>query len=90
MISCHLPISAAERLSLFVREQYKMTVETMLDQEKVHEMVVVAIERDWHVIEKHVDCIHDLLAEVIREGIAAGEFFDQDPAAASRCFGAAT
>ncbi|MFS2155505.1 TetR family transcriptional regulator [Rhizobium sp. Rhizsp42] len=87
---CHLPLSASERLSRFVRGQYQMTVETMLDQEKVHEMVVVAIERDWHVIEKHVDSIHDLLAEVIREGIEAGEFVDQDPATASRCFGAAT
>ncbi|KQV66303.1 TetR family transcriptional regulator [Rhizobium sp. Root1220] len=87
---CHLPISPSERLSRFVRGQYEMTVETMLDQEKVHEMVVVAIERDWHVIEKHIDSIHDLLAEVIREGIEAGEFAEQDPAVASRCFGAAT
>jgi hypothetical protein len=41
---------------------------------KVHEMIIVAIERDWHVIEKHIDSIHDLIADVIREGIAAGEF----------------
>jgi AcrR family transcriptional regulator len=85
-----LPISASERLDRYVRAQYKMTVETMLDQEKVHEMVVVAIERDWYVIEKHIDSIQDLLAEVIREGIEAGELFDQDPTVASRCFGAAT
>ncbi len=59
--------------------QYQMTLDTMLDEEKVHEMVIVAIERDWHVIEKHIDRIHDLIAEVIREGIAAGEFAEQDP-----------
>ena len=53
-------------------------------------MVIVAIERDWHVIEKHIDRIHELIAEIIREGIAAGEFAEQDPAVASRCFGAAT
>jgi AcrR family transcriptional regulator len=86
----HLPITAAERLKRYVRTQYTTTVETMIDQEKVHEMVVVAIERDWHVIEKHIDSIQDLLAEVIREGIEAGEFVDQDPIVASRCFGAAT
>jgi len=56
----------------------------------VHEMVIVAIERDWHVIEKHIDSIHALIADVIRDGIAAGEFVDQDPEVASRCFGAAT
>ena len=44
----------------------------MLDEEKVHEMVIVAIERDWHVIEKHIDRVHDLIAEIIAEGIAAG------------------
>jgi AcrR family transcriptional regulator len=87
---CHLPVSASERLGRFVRGQYQMTLETMLDQEKVHEMVIVAIERDWHVIEKHVDSIHALIADVIREGIADGEFLDQDADVASRCFGAAT
>src|SRR6478735_10428287 len=44
--ACHLPLSASERLRLFVHGQYQMTVDTMLDREKVHEMVVVAIERD--------------------------------------------
>ncbi|MBB3457614.1 AcrR family transcriptional regulator [Rhizobium sp. BK313] len=87
---CHQPISASDRLRNYVHAQYKMTLETMLDEQKVHEMVVVAIERDWHVIEKHIDSIHDLLADVIAEGIAAGEFLEQDPGVASKCFGAAT
>jgi AcrR family transcriptional regulator len=86
----HQPISASDRLRNYVHAQYKMTLETMLDEQKVHEMVVVAIERDWHVIEKHIDRIHDLIAEIIAEGIAAGEFLEQDPVAASKCFGAAT
>lgn len=84
------PISASERLRAYVLAQYKMTLETMLDEQKVHEMVIIAIERDWHVIEKHIDRIQDLLAEVIAEGIAAGEFAEQDPYVASKCFGAAT
>jgi len=86
----HLPLSASERLRRYVQGQYRMTMDTMLDEMKVHEMIVVAIERDWHVIEKHVDSIHDLIAEIIREGIAAGEFAKQDAEVASRCFGAAT
>ena len=48
------------------------------------------VQRDWGVIDKHVDSIHDLFAEVIRDGIEAGEFREQDPVIASRCFGAAT
>ena len=86
----HLPLSASERLRRYVQGQYQMTMDTMLDEMKVHEMIVVAIERDWHVIEKHIDSIQDLIAEIIREGIAAGEFVEQDAEAASRCFGAAT
>lgn len=85
-----LPLSASDRLRRFVHEQHRLTVETMLDQEKVHEMVIIALERDWHVIEKHIDRIHGLIAEVIREGIAAGEFAEQDHVVAGRCFGAAT
>lgn len=85
-----LPISASERLRRYVLGQYQMTLDTMVDEHRVHEMVIVAIERDWHVIEKHIDRIHDLLAEVIRQGIEAGEFVEQDPQVASRCFGAAT
>jgi AcrR family transcriptional regulator len=83
-------ISATERLRQWIHAQHKMTMDVMLDQEKVHEMVVVAMERDWHVIDAHINRIHALAADVIREGIASGEFPAQDADAASRCFGAAT
>ncbi|WP_341487853.1 TetR family transcriptional regulator [Pararhizobium sp. A13] len=85
-----LPISAADRLRRYLYTQHQLVLTAMLDQEKVHEMVVVAIERDWHVIEKHIDRIQELVEEIIRQGIQAGEFAEQDAAAASRCFGAAT
>lgn len=85
-----LPISAADRLRRHVHEQHRLTVETMLDQEKVHEMVIVALERDWHVIDKHIDRIHELIAGIIRDGIEAGEFCEQDPAVAARSFCGAT
>lgn len=88
--TARLPIGAAERLRTYILSQYKLTLETMLDEQKVHEMVIVAIERDWHVIEKHVDRIHDIMAGIIAEGIASGEFSAQDPDVAAKCFGAAT
>ncbi|MDH6266239.1 AcrR family transcriptional regulator [Rhizobium sp. SG_E_25_P2] len=84
------PISATERLRQWGHAQHRMTVETMLDEEKVHEMVVVALERDWHVIDQHINRLHVLLTEAIRQGIEAGEFRDQDPEIAARCFGGAT
>ena len=50
-----LPLSAEERLRLFVVEKHKQTVATMLDQRKVHEMVSIALEEQWGVIERHLD-----------------------------------
>ncbi|WP_315927753.1 TetR family transcriptional regulator [Mesorhizobium sp. SP-1A] len=84
------PLPASERLRRCIIEQHRLTVETMLDEQKVHEMVVVAIERDWHVIEKHIDRLHAVYADIIREGIEAGEFAEQDVDVAARCIGAAT
>ena len=83
-----LPLSAEERLRRFGLSQHQFTVDTMLDEEKVHEMVIVAIERDWHVIEQHIDRLHALIESIIVEGIEAGEFRPQDTASAARCFGA--
>ncbi|HEY4191308.1 MAG TPA: TetR family transcriptional regulator [Mesorhizobium sp.] len=83
-------LPAAERLRLCILDQHQLTKETMLDEQKVHEMVIVAIERDWHVIEKHVDRLHQVYSDIIREGIEAGEFRQQDLDSAARCFGAAT
>ena len=85
-----LPLSASERLRRYTLEQHNLTMETMMDEEKVHEMVVVAIEREWHVIERHIDRVNDLTARIIAEGIASGEFRKQDPHVAAKCFSAAT
>jgi len=83
-----LPLSAAERLRIFVVESHKATVATMLDQEKVHEMVSVAIDQQWSVIDRHIDRTNGILAMIIKDGIANGEFADRDPEAAARCFSA--
>ncbi|MHA6641214.1 TetR family transcriptional regulator [Mesorhizobium sp. A623] len=85
-----LPLPASERLRRCILDHHRLTMETMLDEQKVHEMVIVAIERDWHVIEKHVDRLHQIYAGLIREGIETGEFRQQDPESAARCFGAST
>jgi AcrR family transcriptional regulator len=83
-------VSAEDRLRQWVHALHKITVETMMDQEKVHEMVIVALERDWHVVDAHIDRLNIIVADVIREGIALGEFPEQDADSAARCFGAST
>ncbi|RWX79256.1 TetR/AcrR family transcriptional regulator [Neorhizobium lilium] len=82
--------SASERLKDFTLSQFKITVDTMLDEKKVHEMVVVAIEQNWPVIEAHIERLRLLVERMITEGIAAGEFREQEPALAAECFMSAT
>lgn len=68
------PGTATERLKQHLILVHKMTVETMLDEEKVHEMVVVAMDQQWPVIQEHLQQIRLVVTDLIREGIAAGEF----------------
>jgi AcrR family transcriptional regulator len=82
------PVSASERLRAHFIDQHRITVETLLHENKVHEMVVVAIEEQWSVIEDHIEQMRAIVAEVIRDGIAAGEFRDQDVNLAAENFSA--
>lgn len=85
-----LPVSAEERLRRYSMTHFEFTVATMLDERKVHDMVVAAIEQSWGVIDKHIDEIQAILTDIIAEGMEKGEFAKGDPAHAARCFGAAT
>lgn len=79
------PVSATERLRDHFLQQHQITVETFLHENKVHEMVVVAIEEQWSVVEDHIKQLQAIVAGVIREGIAVGEFREQDAILASEC-----
>ena len=73
------PISATERLELFVDELYRHTMENLLDHHKVHEMVVVAMEEQWLAIRAHIERVAAYIGEIVRDGIALGEFPRKDP-----------
>lgn len=79
------PLPASQRLAQFVDDAHNYTVETMMDEKKVHEMVVVALEEQWPVIEAHLERVTLMIEEIIRQGAASGEFGDVDPVVASRC-----
>ncbi len=76
---------ASRRLERFIEEIYQHTLENLLDHRKVHEMVVVAMEEQWHAIKAHLDRVCGHLQKIIEDGIASGEFAKQDPARAARC-----
>ncbi|WP_137134490.1 TetR family transcriptional regulator [Rhizobium sp. FKY42] len=78
--------SAADRLRSHTLLQHRLVMETMLDEQKVHEMVLVAIDQQWPVIEEHLTRVRGIIEEIIRDGIDAGEFRQQDARLAAECF----
>jgi AcrR family transcriptional regulator len=83
-----LRICATDRLRRYCLDLHRMTILTMTHDEKVHEMLIVAIERDWGVIERHLGHLNEVVASIIADGVETGEFRKQDPAVAARCFNA--
>ena len=76
---------ASVRLERFVNEMHQHTLENLLDHRKVHEMVVVAMEEQWHAVRAHLDRMALYIGEIIKDGIAAGEFRQQDVHRAAKC-----
>jgi AcrR family transcriptional regulator len=79
-------ITATERLQRCCLDLHRMTISTLTHDEKVHEMLILAIECHWSVIERHLGQLNEVVASIIADGIEAGEFRRQDPASAARCF----
>ncbi len=81
----HSGESASRRLERFIVEIHRHTVENLLDHRKVHEMVVVAMEEQWHAIKAHLDRVCLYIQQIIDQGVADGEFPKQDTARAAKC-----
>ncbi|MBC8051174.1 MAG: TetR/AcrR family transcriptional regulator [Chitinophagales bacterium] len=77
--------SAADRITAMIEDAHRYTLETMLDDRKVHEMVVVALAEQWSVIEEHLERMTGMMEETIRHGVANGEFRKVEPAVMARC-----
>ena len=82
--------TAANRLERFITAIHQHTLENLLDHKKVHEMVVIAMQEQWHVVKAHLDRVRLYIEQIIKDGIASGEFRQQDPVLAARCVHSAT
>jgi AcrR family transcriptional regulator len=65
-----------ERLFLEILSYHK---ENLLVEQRVNDIVMVAIELSWDAIRKHKEVIHTIVEVLLRDGIAAGEFESVDP-----------
>ncbi|QCK84620.1 TetR/AcrR family transcriptional regulator [Phreatobacter aquaticus] len=78
--------SASERLAKMARTIHQFNKSQMFDEKRLHDMVEAAMTENWHVVKAHLETTVAMFAEVIREGMVAGEFAVQDPMEAALSF----
>ena len=79
------PLPAAERLRELMTTVHHMNAERFVGDEKIHEMVYVAMTEKWNACEMHIDCLVGLIGALVAEGAAAGEFQVHDVRSAAGC-----
>ena len=70
---------AAQRLERLQLEIFAYHKENLLEEEKVSDIVQVAMEESWAAIMAHKEVIRTALELILRDGIDAGEFEPVDP-----------
>jgi len=66
--------TAASRLEQLFVEIFKYHRDNLITEHRVHDIVLVAMENNWAVIEAHVEMIRAVIEKVLRDGIEKGEF----------------
>jgi AcrR family transcriptional regulator len=70
---------ASERLERLFVEISAYNKENLLEEQRVHEVVLVAMEQNWQAIKVHLETMRTMVEVILRDGIAAGEFEPVDP-----------
>lgn len=66
--------SSTERLKRFILEYHKAVKNNIIHEKCLYDMVAVAMNEHWEVIQGHSNRIRDLLRIIIEQGISSGEF----------------
>ena len=76
--------SAASRLERMILDVLANNKRNFLSEQRVHDMVLNAIEHSWSTIEAHKESQRAIAEFIIRDGVEAGEFEVDDPREAAR------
>jgi len=79
-------LSAEDRLTRMTMTLHRFNKSQFIDERRLYDMVEAAMTESWPVIQEHLNTLVALFADVIREGMAAGEFIVRDPVEAATCF----
>jgi AcrR family transcriptional regulator len=78
--AANAPGKASERVFNLLLALHRRHRDHLTHHERVHEMVMVAMEEDWASIESFIDACKGLVGNLIVEGQATGEFGPGEPA----------
>ena len=76
---------AGVRLRELMSTVHHMNAERYVGNSKLHEMVRIAMEESWEVCKAHMETITRIIASVIADGAASGEFHAPDVPLAAMC-----
>ncbi|MBR1170780.1 TetR/AcrR family transcriptional regulator [Bradyrhizobium sp. DASA03005] len=79
------PGPVKERFRELLTTINRMNTERYVGDNKLHEMVAIAMEEDWDVCVAHMECIAGVIGQMIAQGVASGEFEAPDLQLASLC-----
>ena len=79
------PGPAAVRMRELMTTINRMNTERYVGDNKLHEMVEIAMQEDWDVCVNHMECIAGVIGQMITQGVASGEFEAPDLQLASMC-----
>ncbi len=75
---------ASERMRALIKTTEAMNAERYIDDRKLHDMVEVALNEQWPIVEQHIERIAICLARIIADGMTSGEFAPDDPVLATK------
>jgi AcrR family transcriptional regulator len=76
--------TASERLHRLFLEILTYHKENLLIEQRVNDMVLVAIEQNWDAILAHKEAIRRVTEAIVRQGVESGEFEPVEPAETAR------
>jgi AcrR family transcriptional regulator len=79
------PGPAAERLRAFIDTCHHLCVARFTGNQRMHEMVEVAMTESWQVVHAHIERMNTMFQRMVEDGVRSGEFRVADPAVAARC-----
>jgi AcrR family transcriptional regulator len=77
--------SAGERLRALLTALERLNTERFTVEKKLHDLVAIAISENWPMVLEYVERMDGILAGIIADGMASGEFRQGDPQRAARC-----